>query len=201
MDKTVNNSTIYFQYDEKSKGVSIHDKIKEQLWQIVEFFLFRPSLKFMSSFRCYLLKSFGAKIGRKCYISNKAIFVHPWNVIIGNNVGIDDYAYIKSDVTVTIEDYVSIASFVHILPSGHNVRLRNFALEGKATEISYGAFIGTGAFIGPGVRIGKFSVVGSNTHVYKDVPDNQIIYTDCRYCFSQRLSNSDYDYYYKGEDK
>lgn len=180
----------YYQYDKASKGTSRKDKIREQLWQITEFLLFRPSFKFLSAWRIFLLRLFGAKIGCGCYVSNRAIFVKPWNLIIGNHVGIDDCAYIKADVTVKIDDYVSISSFVHILPSGHDIRQRNFELQGRPSHIKQSAFIGTGAFIGPGVTIGQLSVVGSNTSIYKDIPDNTVVSQEISYRLNKRLDDT-----------
>ena len=111
---------------------------------------------------------------------------------MGNNIGIDDYAFINSDVQVIIEDYVSIACFAHVFPSGHDIRTCNFAFTGSPIRICYGAFIGTGAFVGPGVTIGRMAVVGLNTSIYKDVPDNMVAHNISEIKLKNRLSEEDF---------
>lgn len=195
MNKIAMKDGRFFQYDEASTGFTRKEKIKEQLWRIVEAVLFRPSPKLLSFWRVFLLRLFGAKIGTGNYISNRAIFVHPWNVIIGNNSGIDDYAFIKADVSISIGNFVSIGNYAKLLPSGHLIRTRNFAHYGKAIVIKDGAFIGANSFIGPGVHVGTMSVVGSCTNLYKDVPDNTVVIVKQEYSYGERLTKEEYKEY------
>lgn len=143
----------------------------------------------------WLLRCFGAKIGKHVYISNRAVFVHPWNIHIGNYVGIDDYAYIKGDALIDIHDYVSIGAYAKLLPSGHDVRSRNFKHIGSPITVKNGAFIGADVFVGPGVTIGKMTVVGSRTNLYKNVGDNTVVIQDVHYVTKERLSLDVYQQY------
>lgn len=187
--------TLWFEYDDKSKGFTTKEKIKEQLWRIVEIVLFRPSPKLFSLWRVFLLRVFGAKIGNSCYISNWAIFIHPWNICIGNNCGIDDYVFIKGDKRIVIGNYVSIGNYSKIIPSGHDIRSRNFEHCGKPITIGNGAFIGANSFIGPGVSVGEMAVVGSCVNLYKNIPDNTVVITKVEYLYKERLGQEDFQNY------
>ena len=167
----------------------------EQIWRIVEMTMFRYSPKLFSRWRVWLLKLFGATIGHNVYISNRAIFVHPWNIKIGNNVGIDDYVYLKGDAIIEIADYVSIGVFSKLLPSGHDIRTRNFRHIGSPIKIGNGAFLGADVFVGPGVTIGQMAVVGSRTNIYKDVPENTVVTLSYAYKNRNRLEQNLYSSY------
>ena len=183
----------WFKFSEQTKWSSKKDLIKDYLWRITEQLLFRPSVKFMSKWRIMILRGFGAKVGKNCYISNRAIFVHPWNIEIGNNVSIDDYVFIKASAKVIIGDYVQIANYVKIVPGGHDVRQPDFRFIGKPISIGNGAFLGACCFIGPGVNIGQMAVIGSNTCVYKSVEENRIVVQQTELTQKKRLPQEEYE--------
>lgn len=192
---------LFFSYSERTKWSSRHDLFKDYLWRICEVLLFRTSIKFMREWRNWLLRCFGARIGKGCYVSNRAILVHPWNITLGNFVSIDDYVFIKASAEVQIGDYVQIANFARIVPGGHDVRSKDFKFISKPITIGNGAFLGLGCFIGPGVEIGQMAVIGSNTKIYKSVEENTIIVESISNKQKERLSGDDYLIYRYSEEK
>lgn len=167
---------LWFVRDAKTQNMTRSYKVKLLVWRCVDTLLFKTSLKPLTCWRVFLLKCFGAKIGRGCYISPKSTIFIPWNIEIGNFVSIDDYAYIKPRTKICIGDYVSISNFVHIIPGGHDVRSRNFASNLSPIHIGNGAFIGADSYIGKGVTIGQMAVIGARSVVLKDVPENTIAF-------------------------
>ena len=132
---------LWFKRDALTQNVTKGYKIKLLIWRCVDTLLFKTSLNPLSSWRIFLLRSFGAKVGRGCYISPKCTIFIPWNIEIGNFVSIDDYAYIKPRTKIIIGDYVSIANFVHIIPGGHNIRERNFTHSHSAYSYVFGSLL------------------------------------------------------------
>ncbi len=193
----MDDKELWFQMDEESTVGTYKDKIKDALWRIVEDTIFRHSFKCISCWRVMLLKLFGAKIGKRCYISNRAIFVKPWNLVMGENNGIDDYAFIKCDDKITIESYVSIGNFVKIIPGGHDIRSRNFKVATGPVYIKNGVFVGADSFIGANVTIGEMAVIGSRTTINENVPDNKVIYDlpQEEYLLGNRLKKNIYKQY------
>lgn len=155
-------------------ALSSKEKLKLLIWRSVDFLFFQPSLTIFSSWRVFLLRLFGAKIGKGCYISPKARILVPWKVVMGNYVSIDDFAYLRSTGLIEIGDYVSIAMYAHIVPGGHDIRSRGFENNATFVKIENGAFLGADSFVGRGVTIGQFSVLGSRAAAYKDIPENSV---------------------------
>jgi len=142
-----------------------------------------------------------AKIGKGVVIERGALFFHPENIEIGDNVYVGHYAIIKgyyrnkmkigsgtwigqqaflhSAGGITIGKGVGIGPHVQILTSSHGSGgagtpvMRN-KLEFKPVIIEDGSDIGTGAVILPGVRIGRNAIIGAGAVVTKDVPVSSI---------------------------
>ncbi|WP_455664888.1 hypothetical protein [Phocaeicola sp.] len=186
---------LWYKRNDHTQNLSNKEKIKLACWRICDFCLFKPTPTFLSFWRVSLLRLFGATIGKGCYISPKATILMPWNLKMGNISSIDDYAFIKSEATIIIGDYVSIGNFVRIIQGGHDLWSRGFEVDISSIKIGNGAFIGAGAFIGKGCDIGQMAVVGACTHLTKSVPDNTIISSVPKYVKCQRLSNEEYEQY------
>lgn len=171
------------------------EKIKFLLWRFVDFWLFQPTLTIFSSWRIFLLRLFGAKIGKGCYISPKAKIFIPWNVEIGNFTSIDDYAFLRSTGKIIIGDYVSIAMYVHIVPGGHDIRSRGFENNATFVKINNGVFLGADSFVGSGVTIGQFAVLGSRAAAYKDLPENSVAIGMPAKVVGERIPKEEYEKY------
>lgn len=183
---------LWIQRSYRTQNITKKEKIKLQIWRCVDTLFFKTSLNILSCWRVFLLKLFGAKIGKGCYISPKCTIFKPWNIEIGNYSSIDDYVYIKPSVKIQIGDYVSIANFVHIIPGGHNVRVRDFAFDSSPITIGNGVFIGADTYISKGVNIGQMTVIGARSVVLKDIPENTIAYGSPCQVKSERIPHDEY---------
>ena len=70
-----------FQVPKDFRGKNI---ITVQLWDFVKFFLFKPSPKALYGWRRFLLRIFGAKIGRGVIIRPSVEITYPWKLSIGD---------------------------------------------------------------------------------------------------------------------
>ena len=122
------------------------------------FFKLFAKLTPSNSFRCFLWKNAGYKIGKEVYIGEDLIVIDE----------------LEDKGLVIIEDRVAIAERVTFVVSSfpNNSRIRPFINEqhGKIT-IKEDAWLGTGSIILPNVTVGKGAVVGAGSVVTKDIPD------------------------------
>lgn len=148
-------------------------KIKMLCWKIVDQYLFKTSPKFLSKWRIFLLKLFGAKVANDCFISPYATITRPWDFEMGHLSAIDDYCYIIPPVV--IGDKVSISNNCHVVGGGHNIWSREFEQEFNAVTIRDGAFIGAGVYVSMGCKIGVMSVIAPHINIRKNIPDNKVV--------------------------
>lgn len=106
------------------------------------------------------------------------------SISIGNNVTINPNCQIVCVNEIIIEDNVLLASYVFISDHSHGINdgsdillspeNRKLFSKGRVV-IGANTWIGQGVCILSGVKIGKNVIVGANSVVTKDVPDNSII--------------------------
>ena len=109
-------------------------------------------------------------------------------LIIENNVQINDYVHLSCAESVIIEDNVLIASKVYVsdLNHGNYSSLKNpehscpdeivkeRKIFTKPVKICQNAWLGENVAVLSGVTIGKNSIIGANSVVSKNIPENCI---------------------------
>ena len=144
------------------------------IWWIVQAVAFPLSLHNFSFFRCWLLRLFGAKIGKKVVIRPRARFTYPWKVEI------DDYSWIGDNVVFYSIDQIQIGSHCvisqksYLCTASHDFQDRAFGLITAPIRIGNGTWVATDCFIAPGVSIGDNAVIGARSSVFKDIPSQQV---------------------------
>ena len=150
------------------------------LWWLVQAIAFPLSLHNFNSFRCFLLRLFGAEIGRGVVIRPSARFIYPWKVAIG------DYSWIGDDVVfysvdrITVGCHCVISQKSYLCTGSHDISDRSFALITAPIAIGNGAWVATDCFVAAGVNIGSNSVIGARSSVMKSIPSRQVAWgTPC----------------------
>lgn len=145
-----------------------------QLWWLVELTVFRLSPQFMYSWRRWLLRLFGASVGKGVILRPTVRVTYPWKVSIG------DYAWIGDDVVlyslgeIEIGENAVISQRSYLCTGGHDYQKQTFDIFSQKIVIEPEAWIATDVFIAPGVRIGRGAVIGARSSVYKNMPPMMI---------------------------
>ncbi|MCP9199580.1 putative colanic acid biosynthesis acetyltransferase [Gramella sp. GC03-9] len=149
---------------------SIGNKILRVLWKISCFILIRPfSLNIFRGWRCFVLRVFGANIGRQSNVRSTVKIWAPWNLRLGSFSSIGPGTEIYNQGVITIGDRSIISQKSYLCASTHDFTLRNFPLEKRPIHIGDQVWIAADAFIGPGVVVGEGAVVGARSAVFKNV--------------------------------
>lgn len=150
--------------------LSLKNRLLRVLWNIVYSILFRPTpTPLLWGWRTFLLRCFGAKIGRHCKIRSSAKFWAPWNLTAGDYVAIGPKAQIYSVDKITIGTKVCISQGAYICTASHDITRQGTPLITAPIHIESFAWVAADAFIGMGVTIGEGAVVGARAAVFKDV--------------------------------
>ncbi len=151
------------------------ENIKRALWMIVGASLFRMTFHNWYGWRRLLLELFGAKLGKRVRVRPTAWVEIPWNLSVGDDVVIGDYAIIYSLGKITIGRASTISQYAHICAGTHDYTTRRFPLLKPPIVIGEEVWIAADAFIGPGITIGDRAVVGARATVVNDVPADQVV--------------------------
>jgi len=161
-----------------------------QLWWLIQCTIFRLSPQFAYGFRRFLLRLFGASIGKNVLIRPTAKVTYPWKVSIGENTWIGDDAVIYSLGEVTIGSNTCISQLSYICAGDHDYTLRDFPIRSRTVMIGNEVWIAAGVFIAPGVSIGNGTVIGAVSSVFSDMPEKSLCYGSPCKVIRARISNA-----------
>ena len=103
-----------------SKGFRGKSKVIVQLWSIVENTFFAMSPQFFYGWRRFLLRLFGAKIGKNVLIRSTAKFTYPWKIQVGDDSWIGEETIFYSLGEIKIGKNVAIAHGVYFNTGLHD---------------------------------------------------------------------------------
>jgi putative colanic acid biosynthesis acetyltransferase WcaF len=149
-------------------------KFVVQLWWLVQGTLFQWSPQFLYNWRSFLLKIFGAEIGKKVKIRSTVKITYPWKVKIGDFSWIGDNSVLYSLGDIQIGSNVAIAHRVYLNTGGHHYQTVAFDIFSKPIVIENECWVTNDVYIAPGVHIGEGTIVGARSSVFKDLPAGKI---------------------------
>jgi putative colanic acid biosynthesis acetyltransferase WcaF len=139
-----------------------------QLWWIVQASLFRGSPQFMYGWRRFLLRVFGAKIGKRVLVRGTARITYPWKLTIGDYSWVGDFAELYTLGPIEIGSSAVVSQNAYLCTGSHDFRSPTFDICLRPIRVEDEAWVAAGAFVHPGVTIGRGSVVGARSVVDKD---------------------------------
>jgi putative colanic acid biosynthesis acetyltransferase WcaF len=145
-----------------------------QLWWIVQATLFRMSPQILYGWRRFLLRLFGAKIGRGVIIRPTVEITYPWKLTIGDSCWIGDHATLYTLGEIRIGDNAVVSQHCYLAAATHDYTRPTFDMVAKTITIEPEAWLATRVFVAPGVTVGRGAVVGACSVVLKDLPSMTI---------------------------
>jgi len=137
--------------------------------------LFRLSPRVFWAWRVFLLRLFGARIGRKVHVYPSARIYFPWNLEIGDWSAVGEGACIYNLGPIRIGRHVTISQYAHLCAGTHDYRDPSFPLLKTPITIEDQAWICADAFIGPGLTVRQGAVVGARAVVVGNVDAWKIV--------------------------
>jgi putative colanic acid biosynthesis acetyltransferase WcaF len=147
-----------------------------QLWWIVQSTLFAWSPQFLYGWRRFLLRLFGAKIGKGVLIRPSAHITYPWKLTLGDYCWIGDWVELYTLGNIEIGAHAVISQRSYLCTGSHDFSKTTFDIYAKSIVIGEQAWVATDVFIAPGVTVGRGTVVGARSTVLNDLPPGKICY-------------------------
>ncbi len=133
--------------------------IKIALWYFVNALLVKPSFITLMWGKMFLLKIFGAKIGKRIYLKPGVNVKSPWNLQIGDDCWIGENVWIDNLDKVIIGNNVCISQGAMLLTGNHDYAISSMPYRNAPIIINDGAWIGAKTVVCPGVTVGKNSIL------------------------------------------
>ncbi len=148
---------------------SVGHRLRRLIWGGVWLLLFRPSPIPFHRWRGFLLRLFGASIGRNCSIYPTATIWAPWNLEMSDHSCLSHHAVCYSVDRVVIGPHATVSQYSYLCTASHDITDPHMRLITGPIVLEAGAWVTTDVFVGPGVTIGEGAVVGARAAVFKDV--------------------------------
>ena len=150
------------------------EQIGRVLWALAHpLFAFSP--RPLWGWRRFLLRSFGARVGRHVHVYPSVRITIPWNVAIGDESAIGDGVVLYALGPITIGRQVTVSQYAHLCAGSHDYRDPAMPLLKPPIAIGDGAWICADVFIGPGVSVAAGAIAGARAVVVADVPADTIV--------------------------
>jgi putative colanic acid biosynthesis acetyltransferase WcaF len=157
-----------------AKKWSRREQLGRVAWAIAQPF-FRLSPRVFWSWRCFLLRLFGADIAADVHLFPTVTIAIPWNLKVEQQAAIGDRAIIYNLGRVTIGAGATISQGAHLCAGSHDYRRSDMPLLKLPVHIERGAWICADAFVGPGVTVGEFAIVGARAVAMRNVAPGTIV--------------------------
>lgn len=153
--------------------------LKRILWYFANLLFIKSHWMPVSSFKCKVLRMFGAKIGKKVVIKPGVNIKYPWRLEIGDFSWIGEDVWIDNLANVKIGKNCCLSQGALLLCGNHNFKKSTFDLMIGEITIEDGAWVGAKAVICPGVTLKSHCVVavgsvmsseGEPFTIYRGIP-------------------------------
>ncbi len=143
--------------------------LKRILWHYTNIIFFKSGIFPFYGLKIFLLKLFGAKVGKKVLIKPFVNIKYPWFLILRDFVWIGENVWIDNLAEVLIGNNVCLSQGAMLLTGNHNYLKPAFDLSVKEIIIEDGVWIGAGAVVCPGVTCKSHSVLMVGSVATKDM--------------------------------
>lgn len=145
-----------------------------QLWWFVYAVFFRTSPQVMYGWRRFILRIFGAKVGKKVIIRPSAQITYPWKLEIGDYSWIGDEVVLYTLGNIKIGNNSIISQRSYICTGSHDYDTVDFKIYSEDITIGDSCWLATDVFVAPGVKIEHRTIIGARSTVLKSLIGDRV---------------------------
>ncbi len=131
--------------------------------------LFRWSPRPCFGLRRLLLRAFGAKVGGGVNIYPSALIYYPWNLEIGDDSAIGEWALVYNLGKVRIGARTTISQRVHLCAGTHDYSNPALPLVKPPINVGDEVWVCADTLIGPNITVDNGAVLAAGSVICKDV--------------------------------
>jgi putative colanic acid biosynthesis acetyltransferase WcaF len=145
------------------------DRVRRLVWNVCRALLYRPSPRPMHSWRAFLLRLFGARMGSNCHFYPRSKVWAPWNLVCEDQVTAADGAELYNPAPMRLRSHAILSQDAFLCGATHDCDDPGFPLLAYAMEIGPYAWVCARASVAPGVNVGEGAVLGLASVATKDL--------------------------------
>ena len=149
-------------------------RLKIMAWYVVNALIVRASWNPLMGLKIWLLRAFGAKIGRGLVIKNEVRIKSPWYLTVGENCWLGERCWIDNLERVSIGSNVCISQGAMLLTGNHDYKVATMPYRNAPITIEDGAWIGANSTVCPGVTVHENAILTVGSVATKDLEANGV---------------------------
>lgn len=139
---------------------SLSNRLRRVAWQTCWALFYRLSPRPFHAWRAFLLRAFGATMGRGCHFYPASKVWAPWNLICAAQVTAANGVEIYNPAPVTFGSHAILSQDAFVCGATHDYDDADFPLIAYAMTFGAYAWVCARASVGPGVNVGEGAVLG-----------------------------------------
>lgn len=143
--------------------------LKRIIWFYINAFIFKSSFFPSSALKVFLLRLFGARIGKNVVIRHQVNIKYPWFLKVGNNTWIGEKVWIDNLVSIKIGANVCLSQGAMLLTGNHDYTKSTFDLIKGKIVLKDGVWIGAKAVVCPNIIAEEHSVLSAGSIATKNL--------------------------------
>ncbi|MDQ8190604.1 putative colanic acid biosynthesis acetyltransferase [Roseibacillus persicicus] len=148
---------------------SFANRLRRVCWNLTWSLLASWTPAPLHAWRAFLLRTFGAEVGKGVHVYPKVKVWAPWNLRLGDQVGVGNGAILYSQGMITIGKKVVVSQGAHLCAGTHDYEDPGFPLVTGDISVRARAWIAAESFVHPGITIGEGAVLGARSVAVKDL--------------------------------
>lgn len=134
-------------------------RLKQFMWYFCNILFLKSSWFPISTFKVFILRAFGAKVGEGVVIKPCVNIKYPWKLTVGNYAWIGENVWIDNLAQVSIGNHVCISQGALLLTGNHNFSKNAFDLMVSPIILEEGVWIGAKSVVCPGITAHTHAVL------------------------------------------
>jgi putative colanic acid biosynthesis acetyltransferase WcaF len=148
---------------------SLWHRATRAIWGVTWLLLASWTPPQMGAWRCFLLRLFGAKIGKYSDVRGSARVWYPANLVLEDHTILAERVNCYNMALVKVGAWSIISQRATLCGGTHDVDRRDFKLIVKPIMLEPYCWVASEAFVGPGVTMCEGSVLGARGVAFRDL--------------------------------
>ena len=148
---------------------TLSNRLSRAIWSVCWLLLASWTPPAFYPWRRFLLKLFGARLGRLADVRGSARVWHPRNLTMGDQTLLAARVNCYNMAMVTLETGALVSQGAHLCGGTHDIRSADFQLVARPIVLGAWCWVATEAFVGPGVTVGEGAVLGARGVASRDL--------------------------------